>query len=65
MDPPDHTNARSLLNRLLTPSRLKENEDFMWRLADEVLDDFIAIQADILISLVGLEKCSEDNIVVK
>ena len=39
MDPPDHTNARSLLNRLLTPSRLKENEDFMWRLADEVLDD--------------------------
>jgi cytochrome P450 len=42
MDPPDHTNARSLLNRLLTPSRLKENEDFMWRLADECLDDFIA-----------------------
>ncbi|MDP9166549.1 MAG: cytochrome P450, partial [Actinomycetota bacterium] len=24
MDPPDHTDARSLLNRLLTPSRLKE-----------------------------------------
>ena len=42
MDPPAHTNARSLLNRLLTPSRLKENEDFMWRLADECLDDFIA-----------------------
>jgi cytochrome P450 len=42
MDPPDHTNARSLLNRLLTPSRLKENEDFMWRLADECLDDFVA-----------------------
>lgn len=41
MDPPDHTNARSLLNRLLTPSRLKENEDFMWGLADEVLDDII------------------------
>ncbi len=42
MDPPDRTNARSLLNRLLTPSRLKENEDFMWRLADECLDDFVA-----------------------
>ena len=42
MDPPDHTNARSLLNRLLTPKRLKENEDFMWRLADRHLDDFIA-----------------------
>jgi cytochrome P450 len=42
MDPPDHTNARSLLNRLLTPSRLKQNEEFMWRLADECLDDFVA-----------------------
>lgn len=41
MDPPEHTYARSLLNRLLTPKRLKENEDFMWRLADEVLDDFV------------------------
>lgn len=42
MDPPDHTNARSLLNRLLTPSRLRENEAFMWRLADECLDDIVA-----------------------
>ncbi len=41
MDPPEHTYARSLLNRLLTPSRLKENEDFMWRLADQVLDDIL------------------------
>ena len=29
MDPPEHTKARSLLSRLLTPARLKENEDFM------------------------------------
>ncbi|OMC31892.1 cytochrome [Mycobacterium sp. GA-1841] len=42
MDPPEHTDARSLLNRLLTPKRLKENEDFMWRLADQCLDDFIS-----------------------
>lgn len=42
MDPPEHTYARSLLNRLLTPKRLKENEDFMWRLADECLDYFVA-----------------------
>ena len=41
MDPPDHTDARSLLSRLLTPKRLKENEDFMWRLADRHLDEFI------------------------
>ena len=38
MDPPEHTNARSLVNRLLTPSRLKENEAFMQRLADQCLD---------------------------
>lgn len=42
MDPPRHTDARSLLNRLLTPSRLKENEQFMWRLADRQLDEFLA-----------------------
>ena len=42
MDPPRHTYARSVLNRLLTPSRLKENEQFMWRLADRQLDEFLA-----------------------
>ena len=41
MDPPEHTRARSLLSRLLTPARLKENEDFMWELADRQLDEFI------------------------
>ncbi|MBF6170174.1 cytochrome P450 [Nocardia blacklockiae] len=42
MDPPAHTYARSLLARLLTPARLKENEEFMWRLADRQLDEFLA-----------------------
>jgi cytochrome P450 len=42
MDPPAHTRARSLLSRLLTPKRLKENEDFMWQLVDRQLDEFIA-----------------------
>jgi len=41
MDPPEHTNARSILTKLLTPKRLKENEDFMWRLADRHIDEFI------------------------
>ena len=41
MDPPYHTDARSLLSRLLTPKRLKENEDFMWRYADRLLDGFV------------------------
>ncbi len=41
MDPPDHTRARSILSRLLTPSRLKENEEFMWQLADRQLEEFL------------------------
>lgn len=41
MDPPDHTRARSVLSRLLTPARLKENRDFLWNLADRQLDEFI------------------------
>jgi cytochrome P450 len=41
MDPPAHTRARSLLSKLLTPKRLKENEDFMWKLVDRQLNEFI------------------------
>lgn len=40
-DPPKHTAHRALLGRLITPKRLKENEEFMWRLADQQLDTFI------------------------
>jgi cytochrome P450 len=40
-DPPLHTRTRGLMNKLITPKRLKENEDFMWRLADQQLDTFI------------------------
>ena len=42
LDPPTHTNHRALLMRLITPKRLKENEDSMWQLADDILDDFLA-----------------------
>ncbi|WP_431239222.1 cytochrome P450 [Mycolicibacterium aichiense] len=41
MDPPNHTRARSLLSRLLTPKRLKANEDFLLGLADSQLDEFV------------------------
>lgn len=41
-DPPNHTAHRSLLSRLFTPKRLKNNEDFLWRLADEQLNSFAA-----------------------
>ena len=40
-DPPKHREHRALLMRLLTPKRLRENEEFMWRLADRQLDEFI------------------------
>ncbi len=42
MDPPDHTRERALLMRLITPKRLKDNEEFMWRLADRQLEEFSA-----------------------
>lgn len=40
-DPPKHTAHRSLLSRLFTPKRLKNNEDFLWRLADEQINRFV------------------------
>jgi cytochrome P450 family 150 subfamily A5 len=40
-DPPRHTAHRGLLLRLITPKRLKENEEFMWRLADRQLDALV------------------------
>ena len=42
MDPPLHTRERGLMMRLITPKRLAQNEEFMWRLADEHLDRFLA-----------------------
>jgi cytochrome P450 len=41
-DPPKHTAHRALLMRLITPKRLRENEGFMWRLADRQLDELVA-----------------------
>jgi cytochrome P450 len=41
MDPPMHTQERALIMRLLTPKHLKENEKFMWRLADRQIEEFI------------------------
>lgn len=40
-DPPTHTDHRHLLMRLITPKRLKENEEFMWRYADRLIDRFL------------------------
>jgi cytochrome P450 len=40
-DPPRHTELRALLLRLITPKRLKENEDFMWRWADVQIGEIL------------------------
>ncbi|UYP21110.1 cytochrome P450 [Rhodococcus sp. Z13] len=42
MDPPHHTAHRGLLMRLITPKRLEENQEFIERLADRLLDDVLA-----------------------
>lgn len=42
MDPPKHRDHRHLLMRQLTPKRLKENEKFVWRLADRQIDQFLS-----------------------
>lgn len=41
LDPPKHTDHRALLMRLITPKRLRGNEEFMWRLADRQMDTFV------------------------
>lgn len=53
MDPPMHTAHRSLLARLITPKRLKENEEYIWRLADQVLEPYVAGGGGEFISKVG------------
>lgn len=40
-DPPMHQRTRSLLGKLLTPRRIKENEEFLWGLADRQIDEFL------------------------
>lgn len=41
MDRPDHARHRALLNGLITPRRLRENEEFIRRLADRQIDTII------------------------
>jgi cytochrome P450 len=42
-DPPSHTAQRALLMGLITPKRLKENEEFIWRLTDRQLDAILPL----------------------
>ena len=40
-DPPKHTDHRALLSKMITPKRLKENEAFIWKLADRQYDELL------------------------
>jgi len=40
LDPPKHTQHRTLAGRLFTPNRLKRNEEFILALADRLIDEF-------------------------
>ncbi|MCU1388922.1 MAG: cytochrome [Ilumatobacteraceae bacterium] len=40
-DVPTHDQTRSLIARLFTPRRMRENEEAMWVLADRQIDEFI------------------------
>lgn len=42
MDSEDHAKTRGLLSKLITPKRLSENEEFIWRLADQQIDKFLS-----------------------
>ena len=42
MDAPQHTRERGLMMRLITPKRLRENEAFLYELADRQLASFLA-----------------------
>ncbi|GAB2829223.1 cytochrome P450 [Actinocorallia aurea] len=50
LDPPVHTEHRALMMKLITPKRLKENEDEMAGVADRLLDEFLAKGAGEFIS---------------
>jgi cytochrome P450 len=58
MDPPMHTAHRALLMRLITPKRLKENEAFMWRLADRQLDEVIDVTHVPALPTTSSSRCS-------
>lgn len=40
-DLPEHNRSKSILNGIITPARLKENEAFMHTLSNQIIDEFI------------------------
>ena len=40
-DEAKHAKSKTILNGIITPARLKANEQYMYQLADEIIDEFI------------------------
>ncbi len=40
-DEVSHAKAKTILNGMITPARLKANEQYMYQLADQIIDEFI------------------------
>ena len=40
-DEKHHAKAKTILNGMITPARLKANEEYMYALADQIIDEFI------------------------
>src|SRR6202012_2004127 len=40
-DPPHHTRTKGVLMGIITPKRLKENEEYMTGLCDRMIDEFM------------------------
>lgn len=40
-DEVEHARAKTILNGIITPARLKANEQYMYSLADQIIDEFI------------------------
>ena len=36
-----HAKSKTILNGMITPARLKANEEYMYQLADQIIDEFI------------------------
>lgn len=41
LDPPEHPKFRSLVNKVFSPRRMRDVEDYVVQLADELIDEFI------------------------
>ena len=63
LDPPVHTDHRALLMKLITPKRLKENEEAMEAMVDKALDDYlVGSGGELIAEFAGLARQFEADV---